>query len=79
MEGKKLEEKSIIERHTSEKGFSLSGALGELDAKTKALDAKMKQAEDALSFLATWWEENYGNKLILPTQEQVKEINKTFR
>jgi len=36
MEEKSYEEKSIIERYTLDKGFSLTGALVELDARCKA-------------------------------------------
>ena len=42
MEGKSYEEKSIIERYTLYKGFSLTGALVELDARNKALVARIE-------------------------------------
>lgn len=48
MEGKKLEEKSIIERHTLDKGFSLTSALSELDARCKAQVARIELLENTL-------------------------------
>ena len=48
MENKSYEEKSIIERHTLEKGFSLSSALMELDARNKALVTRIELLEDTL-------------------------------
>ena len=48
MEEKSYEEKSIIERHTLEKGFSLSSALMELDARNKALSSRIELLENTL-------------------------------
>lgn len=48
MEGKSYEEKSIIERHTLDKGFSLTGALVELDVRNKALIARIELMEATL-------------------------------
>ena len=69
-------DKGIIERHTIEGKFSLTGALNEQDARIKNLVEEVKQLKEAMGFLATWWEENYGSKLILPTQDQVNQIIK---
>ena len=48
MEGKSYEEKSIIERYTLDKGFSLTGALVELDTRNKALVARIELLEQTL-------------------------------
>lgn len=72
---KPLEDKTIIERHTVEGKFNLGSALNEQDVKIKALIKRLDEAEKALGFMANWWEENFGNKLFLPTQDQIKQIN----
>ncbi len=48
MEEKGYNEKSIIERHTLDKGFSLTAALLELDARNKALAARVELLENTL-------------------------------
>ena len=48
MEEKGYNEKSIIERHTQDKGFSLTGALMELDARNKALSSRIELLENTL-------------------------------
>lgn len=47
-EEKTLGEKSIIERHTLDKGFSLTSCLAELDARCKAQTARIELLEDTL-------------------------------
>ena len=71
---KPLEEKTIIERHTKEGKFHLTTSLIEMDTRLKTQNERLKRAEEALEFLAVWWEENFGNKLILPSQEQINQI-----
>jgi hypothetical protein len=61
---KPLEEKTIIERHTIEGKFSLTAALNELDTRYKTLESKQKQMDEALSFIANWWDEKFGSGLI---------------
>lgn len=48
MEEKSYEEKSIIERHTINKQFSLTSCLAELDARNKALAARVELLENTL-------------------------------
>ena len=48
MEEKDYKEKSIIERHTLEKGFSLTGALSELDARNRSLATRVELLEATL-------------------------------
>lgn len=48
MEGKTLEQKSIIERHTLDKQFSLTSCLSELDARIKAQATRIELLEDTL-------------------------------
>ena len=69
-------DKSVLERHTVEGKFNLGAALNEQDARIKNLVEEVKQLKEAMGFMATWWEENYGSKLILPTQDQVNQIIK---
>lgn len=73
---KSLEDKNIIERHTILKedgtqGVKVGSALLELEARLKTTETKLKQTEEALSFLAAWWEEKHGNGLILPEQPKI--------
>lgn len=73
---KSLEDKNIIEKHTVLKedgtyGVKVGSALIELDSRLKNTEAKLKQAEEALAFLAAWWEEKHGNGLILPEQPKI--------
>lgn len=49
MENKSYEEKSIIERHTLEKGFSLTSALSELDIRIKTLLGRVELIENVLT------------------------------
>lgn len=46
MEEKGYNEKSIIERHTQDKGFSLTGVLVELDARNKSLAIRIELLEN---------------------------------
>ena len=48
MEVKSYDQKSIIERHTQDKGFSLTAALVELDARNKALSTRIELLEQTL-------------------------------
>lgn len=63
---KPYNEKDIIERHTREGQFYIGNALVEMEARVKLTEAKLERAEQALSFLATWWEEKHGTGLIVP-------------
>ena len=74
---KAYEDKNIIERHTIDNKFSLTGALNEQDARIANLVEEVKELKKAMGFLAVWYEENYGSKLILPTVSQTNEILKT--
>jgi len=73
---KSLADKNIIERHTfaREDGkydFRIASALLEIDARLKLQEEKQKRADEALSFLATWWEEKHGSGLIVPETPKI--------
>lgn len=63
---KTLEEKDIVERHTTSEGFKFGTALRELEARNKDLVTRVSACEEALTFFSEWYNKTQRANILLP-------------
>lgn len=69
-----MENKNIIERHTTEKGFNLANALLEQENIIKAQMDKILALEEAIAFFANWYNRTQESNILVP-EHLAKENN----
>lgn len=63
---KSLEEKNIVERHTTEAGFNLANYLFEQEAINKHNIEKIEALEQAMQFFVDWYNRTQRVDILVP-------------